>query len=74
MKDTAGKRGASTKTQYQRVTIPSNNQGDKQVTRVNPGNGNKFRITQEVNGKTFVGRGASLNAARAALEAAKKKK
>jgi asparagine N-glycosylation enzyme membrane subunit Stt3 len=71
MKDMAGKRGVSTKTQYQRSTIASNNNADKQVTRLNTGRGDTFRITQvQPNGKTLTGRGSTLAQARKALDAA----
>lgn len=71
MKDMAGKRGVSTKTQYQRSTIASNNNADKQVTRLNTGRGDTFRITQkQANGKTLVGTGTSLAAARKMLDSA----
>lgn len=74
MKDMAGKRGVSTKTQYQTSTIASNNNADKRVTRLNTGRGDTFRITQkQPNGKTAVGVGSTLAAARKALEAAAKK-
>lgn len=70
MKERAGKGGVSGKTQYQRSTIASNNNADKQVTRLNTGRGDTFRITQkQANGETLTGTGNSLAAARKMLQA-----
>lgn len=74
MKDMAGKRGVSTKTQYQTTRIGSVNNADRFATRLNTGRGDKFRITQlQENGKTLTGRGSTLAQARKALDAAVEK-